>query len=458
MSSIAKKILLAFLISGLTVGICLAEELKHSTISGGGAKTDQIHDLIQQPVIGISRSGDTTVYIGGIYGMLEARAPLGAIQGFVYDETNAPKNGAIITIEQLGKSATSGIGANGEYRFDNVAVGTYTLRCEAAGYKTEIKPDVVVREGEITGSPDTDFRLTPDVQTGKIRDTQIFRTADTIGSNIKITWDYDPAFALKEADIWMLAGAGQEFSRSVMWVKIAENRSGREYIEGNFVVGDGNNAYYRVVSAGSVPGAVGELSNDPTIFDDAENNVTVGKVDIALKAKYNSVCLPLVPNASDVTTVIGDQLTNGDQIHPWIYTAQNYVILTKTSAGWPAHNLLLSESFLVYLKTKAADKLTLVGRVQTEPYPRTLDLKYNAVGLPFPQSKAIGDAGFTPTKSDQIHYWNYDAQNYEILTYLGANWNNKPGEEYKVDFKLGEGKLYYIPPGTSNTQDWEPQM
>jgi len=294
---------------------------------------------------------------------------------------------------------------------------------------------------------------------GLINHAQIERVADSPGSGIRLQWLYSDALAVKRADIWRLAGAGETYSANKTWLLAAADLSATEWID-NFKdaanneikVGNNINAYYRIIPAGTVPGP---SSADPKIFDPLNNEKTVGKVDIVLKEQYNAITAPFKLDNYALSALIGEQLAEGDQIHYWNDRDQTYNIMTKT-ANWPSYTFKEVEGFFVYLSDPQnkgrREYLTLVGFVGGFPAGFTWPLgkEYNLLGYPYPGSDLANTLGFRPNEGDQFHQWNWISQGFTLTTYVGGQWK----DEAVTVLALGEGKFYYVPL-TSPTDKWE---
>lgn len=284
---------------------------------------------------------------------------------------------------------------------------------------------------------------------GLIRETQIFRVADTSGSDLRLTWSYAPELSTRSVDIWRLSGPGMEYSAIALWAQAASGVTGNEYVEQSVAVADGNNAYYRIVPSGTPR---------ESIFEPIRNNRTVGKVDLPLVAKYNSITYPFRTDNYNVQAIFGDQLQEGDRILYWNEAEQVYSILTKTDS-FPGHLLSAVEGIFVYLGGDSArtETLTLVGQVGGYPegFSWPLGLRYNLISFPYPQARTPAEVGLTaPAEGDRLLRWNAEGQVFSISTYLlganGAGWN----DTNIANFDLGEGKFYYIP-ADGSTRTWQ---
>lgn len=293
---------------------------------------------------------------------------------------------------------------------------------------------------------------------GLINNTRIERTSD---GRIKLLWNYnDPS--ITSADIFrMVNETDSQFSADPgAYAPITPTSiTGTEFIDefeppSRIRVGDGKAYYYRVVPAG-----VTDIFGTDPVTGKAYNKRTVGKVDIRLGDEYNSICYPFNKNYIGVVELMGDQLSEGDQIHWWERSAQTYRILTKLSSGWSAdHNFEFGDGFFVYLVPGGVPrsvKLTLVGIVDNfaTGITKPLGLEYTLIGYPYPVVRDAGAAGFAPREGDQLHIWRVDSQRFFITTYVGSAWNDLS----LINLSVGEGKFYYIPEDRT-AYDWAPRF
>lgn len=324
----------------------------------------------------------------------------------------------------------------------NLAPGTYYIGVvQKNGYGVNEQTMLVSQEGwnPVTLTLKLGEGIPPITgEDGQIVNTIIERVADAAGSDVRLRWEIGQAgiqAGVTAVDIWSNSGANAEFDRQATWTKLNSSPIAQTTLQ--YVVtekvGDGTNAYYRVVPAGTAAASIQQS---------ALNNYAVGKVDVALKSEYNSICYPFTNLQMGIDTVVGDQLTEGDQVHYWDWSKQQYSILTMTTA-WPAYTFKNMEGFFVYLVPAATrqEVISLVGRISLkDTYSQTLKLEYNLVGYPYPVSGDAATIGIVPREGDQIHQWNWDSQQFAISTYVSA-WNKTD----LTTFKLGEGKFYYIP-------------
>lgn len=82
-----------------------------------------------------------------VWTMVALGQPTGEIRGMVSDPSGAPVPGARLTLQDMGtREAVSG--ARGEFMFPGLPPGTYTLRCEVAGFQP-----VVITTRSVIGKP-----------------------------------------------------------------------------------------------------------------------------------------------------------------------------------------------------------------------------------------------------------------------------------------------------------------
>src|SRR4029453_16086465 len=75
------------------------------------------------------------------------------IQGAVTDTQGAAVTGATVTLtsKETNRSQTTTSGAEGFYRFDRLAPGSYSLTAEMTGFKKKLLENVEVRAEEVQG-------------------------------------------------------------------------------------------------------------------------------------------------------------------------------------------------------------------------------------------------------------------------------------------------------------------
>ena len=97
---------------------------------------------------------------------LSAQSTTGRILGGIRDPSGASLDGATITIMdvQRGTTRSATTDNSGSYAFPNLIPGVYTLRVEAAGFKTVERPDIRI---EVASELTIDLSLTP----GDVKET-----------------------------------------------------------------------------------------------------------------------------------------------------------------------------------------------------------------------------------------------------------------------------------------------
>gem|GEM_PF-1758025 len=141
---------------------------------------------------------------------------------------------------------------------------------------------------------------------GIIQNTQIFRNTTTPGSNLKLTWTFRAGSGVTQADIWRLSGPAMNYSEIATWTNVFTTTAGAtEYVDtllSPTVVGDGKNAYYRVVPTGTPSGQ---------IFTYENNARTAAKIDVQLNpAASKIVAIPVY--AGSIADVMLGQVGNDE--------------------------------------------------------------------------------------------------------------------------------------------------
>ena len=287
-----------------------------------------------------------------------------------------------------------------------VTDGTTTV--EIGGLYTELTEEVII-------IPDT----------GIVKDTVIFRAAN----EIKLSWDKGTAAAV---DIWSISGPGVEFSKTVAWTKILANFAGAEFPDPNVKVGDGKNAFYRVVPVNTAPA---------DIHDPALNSKTVGKVDVNFLAGYTLFEVPLWTNDMTISTVIGTQLDNnpkGDELY-------DYNLSKSTFAGgvWVGNPLSFQKGRGYYMRIINTPKyLTFVGAVDLANVNLRLNTGYSMTGNPFPIIKDVPDAFKNAASGDELYDKLARKKTNTAQGWVGANYQ----------FGLGDG--FWFRRVSNNAYDW----
>jgi hypothetical protein len=80
--------------------------------------------------------------------LLVAQEYRGRVQGLVADPSGAAVSGATVTLQndKTGVTDTRTTGADGQYLFDLVQPGSYTVTVEMQGFSKSIHPNIVVQE------------------------------------------------------------------------------------------------------------------------------------------------------------------------------------------------------------------------------------------------------------------------------------------------------------------------
>src|SRR5262250_284579 len=86
----------------------------------------------------------SSILLAGL-GVPACAAIFGAVQGIVHDPDHRPLKGAQVTIKDVNSdwSQTTTTDDNGEYRFQSVPAGNYTVSASAQGFATQSRTIVV---------------------------------------------------------------------------------------------------------------------------------------------------------------------------------------------------------------------------------------------------------------------------------------------------------------------------
>jgi len=131
-------------------------------------------------------------------------------------------------------------------------------------------------------------------------------------NGIELTWS--PVSGADHYDVYRTDQAYVEGSSAVASV------STTSYTDSNHPVGDASGSFY-VVKA---------IASDGSVISSFDQ---VGAFDLDLRRGFNLVSLPVIPNAADVTSVLGDALAGGqsqtsaDQIWIWRPDTKNYQVI-----------------------------------------------------------------------------------------------------------------------------------
>jgi len=279
----------------------------------------------------------------------------------------------------------------------------------ANGYKVV---NLTIKEGE--GIPDPEIIDLKD--TGWIRNTQISRE----GQNLRLTWDYDPALGPTAVRIYVLDGADAEYAAVVSsfdntTIPSVIASGTKQYLHTS-VAFDGNNYYYRVVPD--------PLPAGTTILSDANNSITVGKVEIDLPAnKYVFCALPFQSDNVSLMGILGEQIGPQGEFLWWDGTGYHGATYTTTSWTGTERALRIGEGFIVRAKTDM--DLALVGRFGTlaiDMYRQLTADQYDLVAYPYPTSKKFADMGIAADAGSDLLRWKVDTQAYEGATYT-TSWS-----------------------------------
>jgi len=275
-------------------------------------------------------------------------------------------------------------------------------------------------------------------ETGLIVVTEIWRLED---GQIQLTWNYVEELADKKVDIWRRIGEGIEYSTAAGWVLHRQGLAGTQFTEqkanvaGGIEVGDGQNAFYRVVPTDTDPA---------NIHDPGMNNVTVGKVDVSLDVGWNIVAIPFVQqHGYKVGDVLAKQLTPGAAPGDVLYTA-DLEKATFENSNWTNANLILKLGEGLYINIlQGRDPITLsfVGEVPTDVQQYTLPVGFRRIGNSSCISKSLYDAGFDASfggdsslAGDAMYNSALDKMTKQEDTWV---------PEGLFTFKVGEGYWYY---------------
>ena len=143
---------------------------------------------------------------------------------------------------------------------------------------------------------------------GLIRNTWIERLPD---GTIRLHWEYTPGII--SADIWRLSGDGQAFTSDTGdWpgAAIGAGVGATQFDDPTIRAMDGDNAYYRVVPAGT---ALADIFGSDPASGTPYNERTVGKIDVSLAA--NELQLVSMPMYSvPASEALGGQIPAGQEV------------------------------------------------------------------------------------------------------------------------------------------------
>lgn len=322
---------------------------------------------------------------------------------------------------------------------------------------------------------------TDEADNGIIRGTTIKRDADSAGSGITLSF-YSANPSVTAVDVYSLSGDGTEFSSTEAWTKLNSSGIAVAYSDNganktswsvtNTKVGDGKNAYYKVVPAG-----ITKIFGKNALGEDY-NSRTVGKVDVLIFApasgnpiKYNFVSIPLVQEDNSLDNVLGMQLSPSNYQGPapelwgWSGTSFGRQAYLKSS-GWkkintadaiPDFSFEYGAGYFIKMKTGHSDaKITFVGLVNTGTfeYEGSIPLRanlYSTLSDPYPIKIGIGDVGLNSVLksgaasglADQIWAWTGNSFGAQSFFKNDGTWAMVSGITQKVEY-IEPGKAYLL--------------
>ncbi|MGH9788173.1 MAG: carboxypeptidase regulatory-like domain-containing protein [Candidatus Acidiferrales bacterium] len=103
-----------------------------------------------QTVIGVSVLAAMIILVSAI--PLAGQTTVGSVTGVVMDPTDAVIPGCRVTLTSLDTGVTreQATGSNGAFNFDRILPGTYTLRIERDGFRSQEFKDILVHVGKVT--------------------------------------------------------------------------------------------------------------------------------------------------------------------------------------------------------------------------------------------------------------------------------------------------------------------
>ncbi len=136
-------------------------------------------------------------------GITFGQAISGNMVGTVSDQTGAVVANAEVTATNIGTSASvsTRTSSTGEYRFDNLPVGTYKITVKASGFTTFIEQTAV----ELNKTGTRNARLTPGATSETVEVTGAAPTIDTTTAQLQST--YDPQYS-QDLGLTSAGGAG----------------------------------------------------------------------------------------------------------------------------------------------------------------------------------------------------------------------------------------------------------
>ena len=136
-------------------------------------------------------------------GIAFGQAISGNLVGTVSDPSSAVVSNAEVTATNVGTgaAATASTGATGEYRFDNLPVGTYKITVKAQGFRTVVEQTDV----ELNKTGTRNIRVTPGAATETVEVTGAAPTIDTTTAQLQST--FDPQYS-QDLGLTSAGGAG----------------------------------------------------------------------------------------------------------------------------------------------------------------------------------------------------------------------------------------------------------
>jgi len=281
------------------------------------------------------------------------------------------------------------------------------------------------------GADESDF--------GQINDTRIYRVGDAQGSDIEIRFRSMPA--VSKANIFRASGTGLKMPPSSSYQLIAQDvviqapgtASDTVWKDPSLKVGDGVNAYYRIV-----PNSVTSNSN---IFGQSGgisyNMRTAVKFDVSLAAnKTDLLTIPLVSTSSIgviefSNNIFGGMIDNG-------YLLCNDGGLKRldcVNKQWNSYSELIPGKGF-WLISYADTKLTFTGFLLNEAFQMRLAYQSELYGYPDPVSVDASSLGISPRNGD-----------YALINQNGLIRYDYIGNAWHKNFNIGMGKgfWYYNP-------------
>jgi hypothetical protein len=275
------------------------------------------------------------------------------------------------------------------------------------------------------------------LDTGRIRNTNITR----VGNDLEISWGFADDIPI-DVKIYQYAAVDAEAptvaTEYVFMVDKLAAETSHLIVDGAY---DGNSSYFRVVP---------EFLVDADILADANNSITVGKIEVQSEANgYVFVALPFQEDGISLTNLIGDQLQDAGSLFLW-WEGNTYGLSTYSGGNWGTdHSLRLGEGFLMFAPSTKSVALTgRFGTLASAP-TQTLLSGYNLIAYPYPRSDSATNVGFSaPETGDMVLGWDKNIQEfYPPTTFSGGDWSDIPSTQ----LGLGQSKFYYSESGLTWT-------